>query len=86
MFTFLEMFHGTFIRINYVNGDTNQNSIRKGIKTRLRSGKAYYLLVQNLLSSVFLTQTINMPLYRTIILSVVLYLVWNVFAHTQGGT
>ena len=86
MFTFLEMFHGTFIRINYVNGDTNQNSIRKGIKTRLRSGKAYYLLVQNLLSSVFLTQTINMPLYRTIILSVVLYLVWNVFDHTQGGT
>jgi len=61
------MFRGTIAIINYVYGDTNQNSIRKEIKTRLRSGNAYYILVQNLLSSIFLTKNINMQLYRIII-------------------
>ena len=50
---------------------TNQNSIQKEIKSRLKSGNACYYSVQNLLSSSFLSR--NIKIYRTIILPVVLY-------------
>ena len=52
---------------------TNQNSIAEEIKSRLRSGNAYYHSVQNLLSSKWLTKNLKIQIYRTIILPVLLY-------------
>jgi hypothetical protein len=52
---------------------TNRNSIHDEIKSRLRSGKAYYHSVQNLLSSRLLSKNTKIVVYRTVILPVVLY-------------
>jgi len=52
---------------------TNQNSIQEEIKSRLKSGNACYHSVQNLLSSSLLSKNLNIKIYRTIILPVVLY-------------
>jgi len=52
---------------------TYQNSIQKEIKSRLKSGNACYLSVQNLLSSSLLSKNLKIKIYRTIILPVVLY-------------
>jgi len=51
----------------------NQNSIQEEIKSTLQSGNACYHSVQNLLSSSLLYKTMKIKIYRTIILSVVLY-------------
>ena len=50
-----------------------QNSIQKKIKSRLKSGNAYYHSVQNLLSSSLLSTNIKINTYRTIILPDLLY-------------
>jgi len=47
---------------------TNQNSIPEEIKSRLRSGNAFYHSVQNLLSSRLLCKNLNINIYRFIIL------------------
>ena len=52
---------------------TNQNSIAKEIKSRLRSGNACYHSVQNLLSSRLLSKNLKIKIYRTVIMPVVLY-------------
>ena len=52
---------------------TNQNSIQEEIKSRLKLGNACYHLVQNLLSSSLLSKNLEIKIYRTIILPVVLY-------------
>ena len=52
---------------------TNQNSIPEEIKSRLRLRNACYHSVQNLLSSRLLPQNLKIKIYRTKILSVVLY-------------
>ena len=52
---------------------TNQNSIQKEIKSRLKLGNACYHSVQNLLSSSLLSTNLKVKIYRTIILPVVLY-------------
>ena len=52
---------------------TNQNSIQKEIKSRLKSGNVCYHSVQNLLSSSVLHKNLKIKIYRTIILPVVLY-------------
>jgi hypothetical protein len=52
---------------------TNQNSIHEDIKSRLKSGNAYYHSVQNLLSSSVLSRSVKIKKYSTIILLVVLY-------------
>jgi len=52
---------------------TNQNYIAEEIKGRLRSGNACYHSVQNLLSSRLLSKNLKIKIYRTKILSVVLY-------------
>jgi len=52
---------------------TNQNSIQKEIKSRLKLGNACYYSVQNLLSSRLLSKKLKNKIYRTIILPVVLY-------------
>ena len=52
---------------------TNQNSIEEQIKCRLKLGNACYYSVHNLLSSSFLSKTLKIKIYRTIILPVVLY-------------
>jgi len=52
---------------------TNQSSIHKEIKSRLKSGNACYHSVQNLLSSNLLSKNLKIKVYRTIILPVVLY-------------
>ena len=50
-----------------------QNSIHEVIKCRLESGNACYYSVQNLLSASLLSKNINVKIYGTIILPVVLY-------------
>jgi hypothetical protein len=50
---------------------TNQNSIHEEIKSRLKSGNACYHSVQNLLSSSLLSRSVNIKIFRTIILPVV---------------
>jgi len=52
---------------------TNQNSIQEEIKRRLKLGNACYYSVQNLASSSLLSKTLKIKIYRTIILTVVLY-------------
>jgi len=52
---------------------TNQHSIQEEIKSRLKSGNAWYYSVQNLLPSSLLTKNLKIKIYRTIILPVVLY-------------
>jgi hypothetical protein len=52
---------------------TNQNLIQGEIKRRLNSGNACYHSVQNLLSSRLLSKNVKVRIYKTIILSVVLY-------------
>jgi len=52
---------------------TNQNSIQEEIKSRLKSGNACHHSAQNLLSSSLLSKNLNIKIYRTIILPVVLY-------------
>jgi hypothetical protein len=52
---------------------TNRNSIHEEIKSRLQSGNACYHSVQNVLSSRFLPKNTKIRVYRTVILSVVLY-------------
>jgi len=46
----------------------NQNFIAEEIKSRLKSGNACYLSVQNLLSSRLLSKNLKIKIYRTIIL------------------
>jgi len=52
---------------------TNQNSIQKEIKNRLKLGNACYYSVQNLLSSSLISKNLKIKIYRTIVLPVVLY-------------
>jgi hypothetical protein len=52
---------------------TNQNLIQEDIKRRLNSGNAYYHSVQNLLFSHLLHKNLNIRMYKTVILLVVLY-------------
>jgi hypothetical protein len=52
---------------------TNQNLIKEEIKRILNSGNACYQSVQNLLSSRLLSKNVKVRIYKTIILSVVLY-------------
>jgi len=52
---------------------TDQNSIHEVIKSRLKLGNACYHSVQNLLSSRLLSKNLKIKIYRTIILTVVLY-------------
>jgi hypothetical protein len=51
----------------------NQNLIQDEIKRRLNSGNACYHSVQNLLSSRLLLKNLEIKIYRTITLPVVLY-------------
>jgi len=52
---------------------TNHNSFQEEIKGRLKSGNACYHSVQNVLSSSLLSKNLKIKIYRTQILSVVLY-------------
>jgi hypothetical protein len=52
---------------------TDQNCILVEIKSRLNSGNACYHSVQSLLSSSLLSRNVNVKIYKTIILLVVLY-------------
>jgi hypothetical protein len=52
---------------------TNQNFIQEEIKSRLNSGNACYHSVQNLLSSRLLSKNVNVRIYKTIILPVILH-------------
>jgi len=51
----------------------NQNCIQEEIKSRLKSGNACYHSVQNLLSSSLHSKNLEIKIYRTVILPVVLY-------------
>jgi hypothetical protein len=52
---------------------TNQYLIQEEIKRRLNSSNACYNSVKNLLSSGLLSRNINFRIYKTIILSLILY-------------
>jgi hypothetical protein len=52
---------------------TNRNSIQEEIKSRLKSGNAFYHSVQDLLSSSLVSKNTKLKIYRTTILPVVLY-------------
>jgi hypothetical protein len=52
---------------------TDQNLIQEEIKMRLTSGNACYHSVQNLLSSRLLSKNVEIRIYKTIIMPVVLY-------------
>jgi hypothetical protein len=52
---------------------TNQNSIHEEIKSRLKSENACHHSVQNLLSSSLLSKNVNITIYRSIILPVVVF-------------
>ena len=52
---------------------TDQNSTQEKITSKLKSGNAWYHLVQNLLSSSLLSKNIKIKIYRNIIFSVALY-------------
>jgi hypothetical protein len=52
---------------------TNQNDIHDEIKSRLNSGNAYYYSVQNLLSSCLKSKNLKIKIYKTVVLSVMLY-------------
>jgi hypothetical protein len=52
---------------------TDQNYMQEGIKSRLNSGNACYHSVQSLLSSRLLSRNVKVKIYKTIMLSVVLY-------------
>ena len=71
----MRIYNSTFERVEefkYLGTTlTNQNSIVEEIKSRLRSGNACYLSVQNPLSSRLLSKHLKMKIYRTIILPVV---------------
>ena len=66
---------------------TNQNSILKEIKSRLRSGNSCCRSVQNLLSSRLLSKNLKIKIYRTIILPVVLYgcKTWSLTLREEGS-
>jgi hypothetical protein len=51
---------------------TNQNFMQEENKSRLISGNVCYYSVQNILSSSLLSKNLNIKIYRTIILPVVL--------------
>jgi hypothetical protein len=48
----------------YLGTLTNQNSVHEEIKSRLKSGNAWYHFVQNLLLSSLLSKNINMQNYN----------------------
>jgi len=52
---------------------TYQNSIQKEIKNKFKSESACYNSVQNLVSCRLLSKNMKIKIYRTLILSVVLY-------------
>jgi hypothetical protein len=52
---------------------TNENLIQEEINKRLNSGNACYHTVQNFLSSCLLSKNIEIRIYKTIILPVVVY-------------
>jgi hypothetical protein len=52
---------------------TDQNWMHEEIKSRLNSGNACYHSVQSLLSSRLLSRNVNVKIYKTVILPVVLY-------------
>jgi hypothetical protein len=51
---------------------TDQNCMHEEIRSRLNSGNACYSSVQSLLSSRLLSRNLNVEIYKTIILQVVL--------------
>jgi hypothetical protein len=52
---------------------TNQNGIHDEIKTRFNLGNTCYYSVQNHLSSHLISKNLKIKIYKTVILSVVLY-------------
>jgi hypothetical protein len=60
---------------------TDQFCIHEEIKSRLNSGNAYYHSVQCLLSSLLLSRTVKVKMYKTIILPVVLY--WSLMLREE---
>ena len=67
-------------------GTTQTNSIHEEIKSSLKSGNASCHSVQNLLSSRQISKSVNIKIYRTIILPVVLHgcETWSLTLREEG--
>ena len=66
---------------------TNQTSTEEEIKSRLKSANAFFFYpARNILYSSLLSQNIEIKIYRTIILPVVLHGRENLVSHIEGGT
>jgi hypothetical protein len=63
---------------------TNQNSIQEEIKNKLNSGNACYHSVHNVLSLSFLSKSLKIKIYRTIVLPCVVWM-WNLIADIEVG-
>ena len=63
---------------------TNENSIEKEIKCRLKAENSFYYSVQTLLSSRLLSKNLKIKIYKTIMSPVVLYGCETWF-HIKGG-
>ena len=64
---------------------TNQHSNQEEIKSRMKSGNAFYHLVRNLLSSSLLSKNLKMKVCRTIILPSIFVWVWDLVADIARG-
>jgi hypothetical protein len=63
-----------FVRFKYVRRSvTNQNCIHREVKSKLNLRNGCYHLVWNILPSHLLSVNLRIKIYKTIILSVVLY-------------
>jgi transcription initiation factor TFIID subunit TAF12 len=65
---------------------TNQNSFQEEIKSKLKSGNAYYHLVQNILPASLKSKNLKIKIHRNIILPVVLCGCETWVNYTGGGT
>jgi hypothetical protein len=66
---------------------TNKNDIHDEFKSRLNSGNACYHLVQNLLSFGLISKNLKIKIYKTVILSFVLYgcKAWSLTLRKEHG-
>ena len=64
----------------------NQNSIQEEIKSRFKAGNSCYYSVQTLLSSRLLSKNLNIKIYKTIILPVVLYDCETLVSYIKRGS
>ena len=64
----------------------NQNSVQKKIKSRFKSGNAFYHLMQNPLSSGLLSKNLKIKDIQNYDFACCFVWLWNLIADIEGGT